>query len=156
MNQLENFDESFVHKTLEEWRSSSETYQKEAEKSYNRLRSYLTLYQFRIDDDQKCRVREKISQTLDEIESNQEYIRELDSYLSGYCFRLDKSILPCKKSNIKPAKVEDIQTAAPSSGNLLNQQPYQAPVQEYQTDLLNCDPTLDCTDLDYYTLQFFQ
>ena len=60
MNQLDNFDSNFVKATVEEWRIAAEKYQRDAAQAYKKLRSYLTLYQFRLDDAQKCDIREKM------------------------------------------------------------------------------------------------
>ena len=48
--QLEKFNPDFVSETMDNWVKASLYYQQEAEKSYTKLRSYLTMYQFRLTD----------------------------------------------------------------------------------------------------------
>ena len=115
-----NFDPNFVFNLVDEWKAASEKYDQAALQHYKRIRSYLTLFQFRLTDDQKCTIREKLASCLDEISAN-DYVADMDSYLEGFCFQLDKSVKPTETFT-----------------------------EQFTTD------TLDCNDLDYYTLQFFQ
>lgn len=161
MNQLDNFDSNFVKATVEEWRIAAEKYQREAAQAYKKLRSYLTLYQFRLDDAQKCDIREKISETLDEIENNDGFLKDMDSYLDGFCFALDKSVLRFRTKNNDSAKHDSPLTNKPTIANVdqeIKEQSNSNQVSQPDNinEFINCDPTLDCTDLDYYTLQFFQ
>ena len=117
MNQLDNFDSNFVKATVEEWRIAAEKYQREAAQAYKKLRSYLTLYQFRLDDAQKCDIREKISETLDEIENNDGFLKDMDSYLDGFCFALDKSVLRFRKQDNDSAKHDNPLTKKPAIVN---------------------------------------
>ena len=178
MNKLENFNMSFVNTTLEDWRSSADKYRSESANLYKKLRSYLTFYQFCLSDDQKCEISEKVSQTLDEIENNLDVIEEMDSYMNGFRFRLDKSILPIKKDLKNSVRIDQekgtnlptdqttaydkIQGEAGLANNsIMPNEAFESvqplPVSEtIGNEFVNCASTLDTTDLDYYTLQFFQ
>lgn len=144
-----NFDQNFIFSAIEEWKDAADKYDQMAHKYYQRIRSYLTLFQFRLQDDQKCEIREKLAQTLDEIHAN-DFVHDLDSYLEGFCFKLDKTVIPSQPKEVK------IEIAKPP---VLPEQP--TPQQEkiiYETSEQQnfSDHTIDCNDLDYYTMQFFQ
>ena len=66
--QLERFNLQFVKDTMQAWTDCSKTYEKESYRSYSRLRSYLTLYQYRLSDKEKHDVRDMLSQSLDDID----------------------------------------------------------------------------------------
>ena len=79
--QLDQFDTNFVKSSIREWSKLSATYEEQSKKVYKKIRSYLTLYQFRLSNQQRCDVREMLSQELDEIESSANIIEEMDSFL---------------------------------------------------------------------------
>ena len=138
------FNPELIFSSMKEWKKAAEIYDRAAEYHYKRIRSYLTLWQFRLVDDQKCDIREKLAQHLDELTEN-DFIQDLDSFLEGYCFQLDKSVIPNKP---KEVKIEIAQPPPPPNS------PAQQTTQNFSEQF---DPdTLDCNDLDYYTLQFFQ
>ncbi len=101
--QLQDFNLNFVQETMREWRSVAQTYENETQKIYTKLRSYLTIHQFRLNDQEKCEIREMLSQELDELEKVN-FIEDMDNYLDGFCFNLDKSILP--KRQPKEVKIQ--------------------------------------------------
>ena len=103
----------------------------------------MTLWQFRLNDDQKCDIRERLAQHLDEI-TDHDFVHDLDSYLEGFCFQLDKSVLPVKPKEVKI----DIAKESAVKPHLPEPQ-FQNPVQDFSD-------TTDDTDFDYYTMQFFQ
>ena len=108
-----HFDSNFVFSAIEEWKTEADKYDKIAQRHYNRIRSYLTLFQFRLNDQQKCDIREKLAQSLDEINAN-DFVHDLDSYLEGFCFKLDKSVIQTQPKEVKieiaPAKTESTLT----------------------------------------------
>ena len=141
------FNPELIFSSIKEWKKAAEIYDRAAENHYKRIRSYLTLWQFRLDDDQKCDIREKLAQHLDELTEN-DFIQDLDSYLEGFCFQLDKSVLPSQGIKPKEVKIEIAQPPPPPNS------PAQQNTQNFSDQLFT--ETLDCNDLDYYTLQFFQ
>ena len=141
------FNPELIFSSIKEWKKAAEIYDRAAENHYKRIRSYLTLWQFRLDDDQKCDIREKLAQHLDELTEN-DFIQDLDSYLEGFCFQLDKSVLPSQQIKPKEVKIEIAQPPPPPNS------PAQQTTQNFSDQLFT--ETLDCNDLDYYTLQFFQ
>ena len=101
--QVGNFKIDFVKHLMQQWTESARVYEREAEKYYTKMRSYLTMYQFRLSDQDKCEIREMLSQSLDEIEKNN-VIEDMDHYLDGFCFKIDKSVLPkCPPKEVKIA-----------------------------------------------------
>ena len=140
-----NFDPNFVFNLVDEWKAASEKYDQAALQHYKRIRSYLTLFQFRLTDDQKCTIREKLASCLDEISAN-DYVADMDSYLEGFCFQLDKSVIPTNN----PPKEVKIEIAPEPRAPPSPPRPTETFTEQFTTD------TLDCNDLDYYTLQFFQ
>ena len=155
MNQLADFDPEFVTRVMDEWRVAAENYHKHASNAYSRLRSYLTLYQFRLNEDKKCQIREKLSQMLDEIESNDELVKDMDSYLAGFCFRLDKSIVSNKMTKIKTKQPVELQTKSFA----VNESVHDSTQTENDQNEAQVSETMHCEtfdDLDFYTLQFFQ
>ena len=127
-----------------EWKRDAEKYNQSSQKHYKRIRSYLTLWQFRLSDDSKCEIREKLAQYLDEI-TDRDFVQDLDSYLEGFCFQLDKTVLPNQPKEVK------IQIAPPNT-------PEPEPAKTFSEHVpqpINSD-TIDYNDLDYYTMQFFQ
>ena len=145
-----NFDPNFVFSAIEEWKTEADKYDQMAQRHYNRIRSYLTLFQFRLNDQQKCDIREKLAQSLDEINAN-DFVHDLDSYLEGFCFKLDKSVIQTQPKEVK------IEIAQPRTETTPKTQHYSPATQSNQnfSDPL-CSETIDCNDLDYYTMQFFQ
>ena len=159
--QLDQFDTNFVKSSIREWSKLSATYEEQSKKVYKKIRSYLTLYQFRLSNQQRCDVREMLSQELDEIESSANIMEEMDSFLDGYCFELDKSILPKKiptavKIQIAPETQTKTtfpetalsQTQLESAYTTACQTPSPSPRSDNETSL--------DTDFDFYTYQFFQ
>ena len=136
---LNNFDENFIFSEMENWKATAERYDHAARQHYKKIRSYLTFYQFRLSDGQKCEIREKLAQCLDEICSH-DFVHDLDSYLEGFCFTLDKSVI---RTQPKEVKIQ-IQPKAETNPEI-------TPVSHKFSD-----PTLDYADLDYYTMQFFE
>ena len=144
---------------MREWSKLSSSYEEQSKKLYQKIRSYLTLYQFRLSEQQKCDIREMLSQELDEIESSSNIIEEMDAYLEGYCFEFDKSILPKKT----PTSVK-IQIAPESqSNNKFTENSFS----QTGSDTTHTNPcptpstvsdteTAFDTDFDFYTYQFFQ
>ena len=101
--QLQDFNLNFVQETMREWSNAAQSYEHETQKIYTKLRSYLTFHQFRLNDQQKCEIREMLSQELDELEKVN-FIEDMDNYLDGFCFKFDKSILP--KRQPKEVKIQ--------------------------------------------------
>ena len=127
LKQLQDFDIQFVQESMREWSNLAQVYERESEKVYTKLRSYLTFHQFRLNDQQKSEIREMLSQDLDELEKVN-LIEDMDNYLDGFCFKLDKSILPKRqptevKIQIAPEpklpqlKQEDLSRHAPIKPN---------------------------------------
>ena len=133
-----SFNPEFIFSTIKEWRQEAEKYDQAAQKYYKRIRSYLTLWQFRLNDETKCDIREKLAQHLDEI-TEHDSVQDLDSYLEGFCFHLDKTVIPNYQ------KENRIQIAPPNS-----------PQPQTVSDSETTSNTIDYDQLDYYTLQFFQ
>ncbi len=158
--QLEKFDTSFVKNAMRDWTNISAKYETEAGTVYKRIRSYLTLYQFRLTEQEKCDIREMLSQELDEIESSANIVDEMDSFLEGYCFKFDKSVLP--KPHPTEVKVEiapeTIQQKPSNSAQKYNPTPpsTQSTCSETTTDNLSDSDTNTDTDFDFFTYQFFQ
>ena len=140
---LKNFDPNFIFSEMENWKIAAERYDHAARQHYQKIRSYLTLYQFRLNDDIKCEMREKLAQALDEICSH-DFVHDLDSYLEGFCFTLDKSVLPTQPNEVK------IEIAQKSDSNPV---PPNTPL---ETVSKLPEISFDSNDFDYYTLQFFQ
>ena len=145
-----NFDPNFVFSAIEKWKTEADKYDQMAQQHYNRIRSYLTLFQFRLNDQQKCDIREKLAQSLDEINDN-DFVNDLDSYLEGFCFKLDKSVIQTQPKEVKieiaPAKTESTLTTQHYSSAQQSNENFSDPL---------FSETIDCNDLDYYTMQFFQ
>ncbi len=126
--QLQDFDLHFVQETMREWSNLAQNYENEAQKIYTKLRSYLTFHQFRLNDQQKYEIRDMLSQELDELEKVN-VIEDLDNYLDGFCFKLDKSILPKRQPTEvkiqiapepKPASIQPTIAASSQSANYSN------------------------------------
>lgn len=173
-----DFNLQFVRESADAWQKAAHKYHQEAEKAYTRMRSYLTMYQFRLSDQEKCEIREMLSQHLDNIEQN-DLIQDMDNYLDGFCFKLDKTVLPNFKPIPKSVKIEIANTQTKPEEIAESQiqpkcQPMQKQLQspiipdhlmdnlppiEYET-LETFTPvnqtTVDYTDFDFYTMQFFQ
>ena len=147
-----NFNQDFIFSTIKDWKNAAEKYDQAAKNHYKRIRSYLTLWQFRLSDEQKCEIREKLAQDLDEITAN-DFVQDLDSYLEGFCFQLDKSVIPNNHS-IQPNEVK-IAVAPKPVTEIPSHSPAQVTSQENFSES-EISQTIDCNDLDYYTLQFFQ
>ena len=150
--QLERFNLQFVKDTMQAWTDCSKTYEKESYRSYSRLRSYLTLYQYRLSDKEKHDVRDMLSQSLDDIDK-MILIEDMDNYLDGFCFKFDKSIIiPFQPFNSnqtidqdKPSPIEVVVDDKPT---------VQRDVTNYES--ITTEDTYDETGFDYYTLQFMQ
>ena len=142
------FNPEFIFSEIKEWKNAAEKYDQAAGIYYKKIRSYLTLWQFRLSDQQKCDIREKLAQYLDEISEN-DHVQDLDSYLEGFCFQLDKSVLPNQLPKPKEVKIEIAQSieSAPAPTHSHAPQEISAPLYS---------DTLDYNNLDYYTMQFFQ
>ena len=87
------FNLQILKNYMEEWRKAAELYEKSAERSYGLLRSYLTLFQFRLPDAEKHEIRDLLSHFLDELEEKGGFLEDMDSYLEGFFFRPDPSVL---------------------------------------------------------------
>ena len=152
---LDNFDQNLIFSSMNNWKAAAEKYDEAAQQDYKRIRSYLTLYQFRLNDDQKSEIREKLAECLDEISSN-DFVHDLDTYLEGFCFKLDKSVLPTQPKEVKIEIAQKIDSAPQpiiSAPKPTISAPPNTPVDSTQNFP---ELTLDTSDLDYYTLQFFQ
>ena len=137
---------------MDEWKQEAEKYDLVAQKHYKKIRSYLTLFQFRLNDAEKCDLREKLAQNLDDLAGTNDFIQDLDSYLEGFCFKLDKSVLPNQPKEVKieiaqPEQTPHQTTITPAYNSPQNSSAYDSPqnFSEY---------TIDCNDI--YTMQFFQ
>jgi len=168
-----NFNLQFVKDLMKEWSGAARNYEREAEKVYSRLRSYLALYQFRITKDQQHDIREMLSQSLDEIEKNN-LIEDMDNYLDGFCFKFDKSVLPApvikptsvkikiapEETDIKP--IEQMKSDQmhhldqPNNSDQSYQNLQQSPPESVTNTNYFSDNSLNYTDLDFYQMQFFQ
>ena len=142
------FNPEFIFSEIKEWKNAAEKYDQAAGIYYKKIRSYLTLWQFRLSDQQKCDIREKLAQYLDEISEN-DHVQDLDSYLEGFCFQLDKSVLPNQLPKPKEVKIEIAQSIESTPA------PTHSPAPQEISAPLYSD-TLDYNNLDYYTMQFFQ
>ena len=142
------FNPEFIFSEIKEWKNAAEKYDKAAGIHYKKIRSYLTLWQFRLSDQQKCDIREKLAQYLDEISEN-DHVQDLDSYLEGFCFQLDKSVLPNQLPKPNEVKIEIAQSIESTPAQTHSPAP-----QEISASLYS--DTLDYNNLDYYTMQFFQ
>ena len=148
--QLEKFNLQFVKDTMQAWSDCSKNYEKESYRVYSRLRSYLTLYQYRLSEKKKQNIRDMLSQSLDDIDKIN-LIEDMDNYLDGFCFKFDKSIIipfePLDATlNEKMTKpIEVVKDDEPV---------IQQDVTNYEN--FNCSNAYDQTDIDYYTLQFMQ
>ena len=145
--QLEDFNQDFVTKTMKNWVHASMYYQREAEKSYSKLRSYLTMYQFRLSDKEKLDIREMLSGELDKIDNNDQ-VEDMDNYLDGFCFKMDTSILPKKETQLLSQQKSTTMLTEPVKETSVTS----------DTDMLSVtsDNAMDHNDLDIYTMQFFQ
>lgn len=142
------FNPEFIFSEIKEWKNAAEKYDQAAGIYYKKIRSYLTLWQFRLSDQQKCDIREKLAQYLDEISEN-DHVQDLDSYLEGFCFQLDKSVLPNQLPKPKEVKIEIAQSIESTPA------PTHSPASQEISAPLYSD-TLNYNNLDYYTMQFFQ
>ena len=156
---LDQFDVNFVKSSIREWSKLSAAYEDQTNKVYKKIRSYLTLYQFRLSNQQKCDVREMLSQELDEIESSTNIIEEMDAFLEGYCFEFDKSVLPKKiPTAVKVQVAPETQTKTQFPETSFSQtepEPTYTSACETPSNSPETETTLD-TDFDFYTYQFFQ
>ena len=144
------FDQDFIDINIKEWKESADSYSQEAFKRYSKIRSYLSLWQFRLTKDQKCDVRERLAQHLDEI-TEHDFVQDLDSYLEGFCFKLDTSVVSMKKiQNPKEVKIEVTEKQKQPSSMLIDELPSDLNSEN------NFSAYIDTDNLDYYTLQFFQ
>ena len=153
-----DFNLQLVKDLMNEWSTAAAKYERDAEIAYSKLRSYLSLYQFRLQDDQKCNIREMLSQSLDELEK-QNFIDDMDNYLDGFCFKLDKSVLP-KLGRPKPTAVK-IKIAPEVTQPMppVQLQPLPDPDQQTLDTFAPVNFTenaIDYNDLDFYQMQFFQ
>ena len=162
----QNFNLQFVKDVMNQWTAAAINYEREAEKSYSMLRSYLTLYQFRLDDNQKHDIREMLSQSLDEIEK-MDMVEDMDNYLDGFCFKLDPSVLPtATKPKPKSVKIEIApdNTVGMQSAKYQpppQHQPQQQPMPELDNEMLDTFVPVNFTEnavdfTDFYQMQFIQ
>jgi len=168
---------------MNQWKNAAVNYEKEMEINYTRLRSYLTIYQFRLPESQKHEIREMLSQFLDDIEK-MGAVDDFDNYLDGFCFKLDKSVMPTftqpKPTNVKIAIAPEechnmknqntkyFETSQPSSsqGHFSDNQPSQSQLRQEPSlpeldqktvdSLIPVNFDLDTDLADFYTLQFMQ
>ena len=143
--QLEKFNPDLVFETMDNWVQASLYYQNEAEKSYSKLRSYLTMYQFRLTHEQKQEIRKKLSAQLDKIDNNDQVD---DSYLDGFCFQLDTSFIPTTTAT----ETTTTETSAPTQ---IKKENSNTVISDTDSYYLNSDNAVDHNDIDFYTLQFF-
>ena len=174
--QLQKFDLNFVKDAMREWNNLAQDYENSTQKVYRKLRSYLTLYQFRLNDQEKSDIREMLSQELDEIEKIN-FIEDMDNYLDGFCFQLDKSIIPKKQpTEVKikiapePKSTETISDIANSFSNYKPEPPIysdltsthtqsQSPLYHSSEIYSNSETsfsTTDACDIDIYQMMFLQ
>ena len=148
--QLEKFNLQFVKETMQTWTDCSKIYERESYRVYSRLRSYLTLYQYRLSDKEKHDIREMLSQSLDDID-NINLIEDMDNYLDGFCFKFDKSII----IPFEPLAAEMKPKLTHPNEMVEDDKPI---TQQDVTNYENFDSTdtTDQTGIDYYTLQFMQ
>ena len=142
---LNSFNRSFITETIDSWVKLAKKYREDSEALYVRLRSYLTMYQYRLSDDEKCEIRENLSKKLDEID-NFDQIDNMDNFLDGFCFKLDSSIIPSMSSDIKHTNKIDESEIERKVDDESNQQRKDS----YETNDLTAE-----NDLDFYSLQFF-
>ena len=149
--QLENFNLQFVKDTMQTWTDCSTKYEKESYRAYSRLRSYLSLYQYRLGDNEKHDIREMLSQKLDDIEKIS-LIDDMDNYLDGFCFKFDRSIMTNESFT---EKSPENQEAVENMDVVKDKQPIlQHDITSFET--IDCEDKYDQTGIDYYTLQFMQ
>ena len=142
-----DFNLQFIKENMKMWTQAANVYHREAEQAYARMRSYLTLYQFRLSDQQKCDIRELLSQHLDNIEEH-DLIRDMDNYLDGFCFKLDKSVLPNLKPAPKSVKIEIAQPATPTQSTLAQSNPSNQ-INNHQTTTSLYQPMGTLPNIDY-------
>ncbi len=157
--QHQNFDLNFVKETMAEWNKLSQHYNQQAEKVYIRLRSYLTLYQFRLDDQQKSDIREMLSQDLDALENP--LIEDFDNFLDGYCFKLDKTLLPKKQpTEVKIQIAPEPQLPQLQQADLSMHAPIKQTAFNTQNSAYHNPPPSpandNALDLDYFEMMFYQ
>ena len=105
------------------------------------------MYQFRLTDKEKQMIREQLSTELDKIDNNDQ-VDDMDSYLDGFCFQLDPSII---------AQKADTNEMIVQSESILNVKKEQNTSVTSDVDMRDLsENALDCNDLDIYTMQFFQ
>ena len=141
------FNPEFIFSTMKMWRKEFDKYEQSSMIHYKRIRSYLTLWQFRLSEDTKCEIREKLAEHLDEI-TDHDYVQDLDSYLEGFCFQFDKSVLEETKSPKVVSKITSQNDPEP-----LQSMNDGSNFTESETDN---SFTSDNDSLDFYTQQFFQ
>ena len=153
----ENFNLQFVKDIMNQWTKAAINYDREAEKSYSKLRSYLTLYQFRLADSQKHDIREMLSQSLDEIEKLGQ-VDDMDNYLDGFCFKLDPSVLPTTKPKPTSVKIQVAPDESPQSTRNESQVRQHYPDQEQNIleTFTSANLTENADFTDFYQLQFYQ
>ena len=181
-----DFNLQFIKDNINQWSLAANNYHREAEKAYTRMRSYLTLYQFRLSEQEKCDIREMVSQHLDEIDQH-DLVTDMDNYLDGFCFKIDKSVLPlltpekpkptAVKIEIAPPNIQPMPAiqnrqfmqppiAKPTIQPIPEQiiEPMQPALPEPTQEMLDSfipithvsDNAVDYSDLDFYTRQFYQ
>ena len=131
---------------MKKWQKEFENYEQSSQIHYKRIRSYLTLWQFRLSEETKCEIREKLAEHLDEM-TDHDYVQDFDAYLEGFCFQFDKSVLSeTEASNLKVAPQITSQDEPESMKDESN-------FSESETDNTI---SFDNDSLDFYTQQFFQ
>lgn len=174
------FNLQFIKDNISEWSEAANKYHKDAEKAYGRIRSYLTLYQFRLSDQAKCDIREMLTQHLDELDKH-DLITDMDNYLDGFCFKLDKSVLPaintdkvtinrqtCSPAYIPVQQSQNLnqQQISDQDRQNLNQQMPEVTqcLPQHNQEMFDSyvpvdafsDNAIDYNDLDFYARQFYQ
>jgi len=148
----EPFDNDIVQSIISRWVSLATDYQKQSERQYAKLRSYLTVYQFRLSDSEKTQLRDMLSRKLDIID-NENYVENMDSFLDGFCFKLDSDIIP----KLKKAKhsVTTDKTPSRSTFQHTDHTTDQDEKMEVETNSYNhANNTLEEDALDFYSMQF--
>ena len=159
--QLQKFDLNFVKDAMREWNNLAQDYENSTQKVYRKLRSYLTLYQFRLNDQEKSDIREMLSQELDEIEKIN-FIEDMDNYLDGFCFQLDKSIIPKKQPTEVKIKIAPEQKSSETNPDIAYSFSNFTPPSPMKSDALstnytNSQPPLTSAfniDYDIYEMMF--
>lgn len=147
-----NFNQDFIFLAIEEWKKAAEIYKNVSQIHYKKIRSYLSLWQFRLNESTKCDLREQLALHLDEI-TEHDFVHDLDTYLEGFCFQLDKSVFKTTIPTDRPKEV-NIKIASNNDENLS----YDSKMPDSTDHDFNGDyqDESNSDQLDYYTQQFFE